>query len=464
MRAVKLTVEPFEFLSYIKLESKKELNHHGVLSITGLIQQEKEQEYMRIAMKETWVNVKAISETEEEVCFFVGILSGMWIKKENQMSILTIEIKTGSFLLDIQPHIRSFQDINFSYSDIIYTCVKAAGGDAIIREKEKEKVKQFLLQYNETDWEFMKRLASYMGVSIISEDATPGKKLYFGHQKKNLIDVFNPESYQIVQDYKKYEKKVILKVEGLILSDMVSYIAQTREIYNLGEFVSFKGQNLIVGKITSWLKGQELYHEYHLITEKNTLLPAVYNLKLSGVSLKAQVTAVNKTMVQVQIEEDENKENCKNCWFDYATVYSTPDGTGWYCMPEVGDKVRVVFPDSDESNAYVSSSVHVGATGGRINPDEKSWKNKQGKEILFTSTSISMKNNQGLLIELSDQEGINIKSNKDITIQSDGNIQIKSQDAGVHIFAENNISMQQGAAKIQIDDAINIYGGKIYMN
>ena len=221
---------------------------------------------------------------------------------------------------------------------------------------------------------------------------------------------------------------------------------------------------MVIGKITSWLKGQELYNEYQLISKENGLIPIMYNSKISGVSLKANVMAVEKTMVQVKIQEDENKENCKSCWLDYATVYSTPDGTGWYCMPEIGDEVRVVFPDKDENNVYVASSVHVGAAGGRTNPEEKSWKNKQNKEILFTPDSIIMRNNNGLVLEMSDQNGIKMSSNKDISVHADGDIQIRSKSAGVHMSAENNIIMQQGAAKIQMDETININGGKIYMN
>ena len=133
-------------------------------------------------------------------------------------------------------------------------------------------------------------------------------------------------------------------------------------------------------------------------------------------------------------------------------------------MPEVGDEVRLVFPDNNENNAYVASSVHVGASGGRSNPAYKSWKNRQNKEILFTPDSIVMTNNNGLLLELSDQNGIKMSSNNNITVHANGNIDIKSQNAGVHMYAENDILMKQGAAKIQIDDSININGGKIYMN
>ena len=67
-------------------------------------------------------------------------------------------------------------------------------------------------------------------------------------------------------------------------------------------------------------------------------------------------------------------------------------------------------------------------------------------------------------MELSDQEGIKIISDKDIIVQSDGDIQMKSQGASVGLTAAESVLMQQGSAKIQIRDDINISGGKIYMN
>ena len=41
MRAVKLSVEPFEFIHIVELESERGLNRHGVLRLTGLISQER---------------------------------------------------------------------------------------------------------------------------------------------------------------------------------------------------------------------------------------------------------------------------------------------------------------------------------------------------------------------------------------------------------------------------------------
>lgn len=220
----------------------------------------------------------------------------------------------------------------------------------------------------------------------------------------------------------------------------------------------------VVGKATSRLEGQELYHEYYLITKERGIPMPISHPDRAGISLKAIVTAVEKTLVKVQIEGDENQAGCRSRWLDYATVYSTPDGTGWYCMPEVGDEVRMVLPDGNEDHAYVAGSVHLGAAGGRTNPDHKSWKNKQNKEIMFTPDAIILRNNHGMSMELSDQEGIRLISNKDIVVQSDGDVQIKSKGAGVNMAADGSILMQQGAAMVQIKDEIHIGGGKIYMN
>ena len=126
--------------------------------------------------------------------------------------------------------------------------------------------------------------------------------------------------------------------------------------------------------------------------------------------------------------------------------------------------MRIVFPSAKEREAYVASSVHLGMSGGRSKPEEKSWKNKQGKEILLAPDMIALKNNNGLLIELSDTKGILINSNKNVTIKADGDVNINSSGAGVSLGASDSLILQRGGSQIKIDDEVTIAGGKIYMN
>ncbi|MBQ9989548.1 MAG: hypothetical protein IJP31_01185 [Lachnospiraceae bacterium] len=464
MRAVGIVVEPFGLVNVLRVEGIRELNRHGSLKITGMIRQEKEKEYRRMAMDEVWVKVDAVGEGGEREKFFCGLLTSIFFHKENQLSVVTLEIKTGSWLLDLDLHTRSFQQSGISYQKIINTCMEAAGGYAIVSEKENRKTDRWFMQYQETDWQFLSRLASHMGVPLMAESRQSGKKLYLGYsqQEKRVMD--SREDYRIEQDFGEMERKEALNQRDVQPGDAVSYVVSSREIYSLGSRVIFEDKELLISEIRTWLKGQELYHEYRLCYPSRGILPPYRNPALSGASLSAWVTAVEKTMVQVELLEDENKADCGARWLDYATVYSTPDGTGWYCMPEVGDEVRLVFPDRDEEHAYVAGSVHLGAAGGRDRPQEKYWRNKQNKEILFTPDAIILRNNQGLSLELSDEEGIKLVSDKDILLQAEGQIQMKSQGEGIHMAADSKILLQQGTARIEMSDAINIGGGKIYMN
>lgn len=464
MRVVELTVEPFGLKSYLNVECIREINTHGILKITGMIASEKASVYRNKALEETWVLVKAKEETGKEVNFFYGILTNFSMKEEGQVHIMTIEIRTGSYLLDLTPHIRSFQENTFTYNSVVKKCLEGVNGDFISSGVADEAIGGFLLQYNETDWEFFKRLACRAGTVLIPEFITKGKKFYFGCQNMHKGKEIKSEDYVFDKTYEEYGREKKSEVEYASHPDYGICRIHSREFYHLGEFILFMGRTYQIGKIVSQLEGEELVHEYFLIRMREAPESFKYNENIRGLSLKAFVKQVKRDKVQVTIQADENKAYSKNLWFDYATVYTTPDGTGWYCMPEPQDEVRLTFPDDDEKNAYVASSVHLEAGKGRSNPDEKSWKNKQNKEILFTPDALILRNNKGLLMELSDKDGIKIISDKGIVVDAVKDVQITSKNAGVSVKGKNQIGLSQGCAQISIADEINIAGGKINMN
>ena len=464
MRIIKLVTDPFEFISLLEVKCTKELNRHAEILITGLIRNENGDRYLKKALMETWIDIKGASEDGEERQIFSGILTGFKIKQEGETKILTIEAKTGSFLLDIKPHIRSFQEPSLLYSDVVRACVESVNGKFIMLDKEKEQIRQFLLQYNETDWCFLNRLATYAGTVLIPEYNTKGKKFYFGYRLGPTEEIVDCDKYEIEQDYGRCENRKAEQISNFSMLDAIKYKIYTREIYDLGRTVKFKGREFIIKKINSYLVGHELYNEYQLSTKIGGVYPPIYNQGLTGVSLKAYVTNVEKANVMIEIQEDENKENCGRRWFEYATVYSTPDGTGWYCMPEIGDEVRLMIPRREEACAYVESSIHMGENGGRIKPENKSWKNKQNKEILMTPDSIVLQNNKGLKVELLDTKVIILNSNKYIIIESTGEVLVKSKKSGIEILAKDEIIMRQKECRIRMNDVVDISGGKIYMN
>lgn len=447
MRENRIVTDTFKFLNIIEFECIMELNQHGVLKIKGMIEDCNVDAYEKLAEGETWVCVKIIDENNLEKVFFYGFLSKLVINRENGCSILCIELHTGSYLLDIKSHTRSFQIEGSFYSDVLEQCLNGMGSKYIIREKKDMRMEHFLLQYEETDWMFLLRIAGYMGTVLIPDVHKRGIRFYLGIDHMGKTDKVTVEQYRIEAT-----------------SNEKQFIFFSRDSYGLGESVVFLGKKMVIEKIVTNMKGNELLHEYYLSIYPQKYIKYAYNSKIVGTSLRAKVIDTKNTKVRIIIENDENKEKSGNKWFDYATVYSTPDGAGWYCMPEIGDEVRIVFPDEDESNAFVMSSVHLEMKNERNNPEYKSWKNKYNKEILFTPDSLVLRNNAGMLIELSDQEGIKIVSDKDVVLQAGENIQLVSENSEVSIMAESSLNLEQGCAKIDMNKDIRIYGGKIYMN
>lgn len=90
--------------------------------------------------------------------------------------------------------------------------------------------------------------------------------------------------------------------------------------------------------------------------------------------------------------------------------------------------------------------------------------NRQKKEILFTPNSLILTNNNGISIELSDEQGIKIMSNKSIMLKASQTIQMNSDSGEIEITAAKSIDMRQGSAQLQIADKIQMAGGKINLN
>lgn len=132
------------------------------------------------------------------------------------------------------------------------------------------------------------------------------------------------------------------------------------------------GDSFFIWKVESKLKGGELYHTYYISKDITKLIKEqdVYDAVMTGASLYGEVVDVNDERVKISIAEDENQGSTGNRWFPFSTIYSSSDGTGWYCMPEIGDQIRLYLPSAQEENSYVCSAAHEkrGVSWARIRP------------------------------------------------------------------------------------------------
>lgn len=447
MREQQIRINPFEALAVLDYKAVLEPNKHGKAVVTAQISGEKEKTYLSMAGKTTWVEILAESETGETRVLFCGVLCRMTMKKEEKNFVMKLELATGTVLLEKENHTRSFQRGNLTYKNVIDTCNDTYEEAATIMTAGKgESLPHFILQYKETDWEFLKRMCAMAGGVLIPSYSVKGIKYFFGMPQKTEKAVFQTDNYSIVND------------------EMTSYEIESREIYTVGEKAEFKGQTYYIWRVVSHMQGNELYHVYSISKELKKLVRQEdkFQKRMTGASLFGEVKDVKGEQVKIFIADDENQDNAGFKWFPFSTVYSSSDGAGWYCMPESGDKVRLYLPSSDEAEAYVCSAVHEnGGEGIRTDPEQKIWRNPYGKEIRLSPDSILLTNNKGNSVELSDSSGIHIKSSGSVYVKAEGRIQISSENAGIEIAASNRIRIQQGESELLLQDGVQFTGAKV---
>lgn len=460
MREQRIKLFPFDELRVEDYRGIKQVNEHAYAEITGMIPFKRKEEYIDLCNRETWVQVVASGE-EQEYILFCGLVEKIKIEVMNKTCMMRVTLKSGTILLDEKKRIRSFQSPNLYYEDLLSVCNKNySNAKEFMTEGQGKATGQFVMQYQETDWTFIKRLASMNNTIVVADSTICGEKYYFGiPEGKSTIDCEHIE-YRIEGDVDEYWRK---KGKGLDIAptDTMTYIWESREIYELGDEGVIGGRQLAVWKIETKMKGSLLYHTYYMRSKAGFQVPLQYNMELCGVSLFGKTVGVKKEKVQIELTEDENKGQAQKYWFPYATVYSSPDGTGWYCMPEIEDKIRIYFPTEQENDAYVASAYHEGDGGLRTNPACKFWRNKGGKEIQLSPDKILLTNNNGTYVEFSDAEGIKMVSEGTVAIEANGGVYLSSRNASIELDAKEKVAIRQGDTSIDLAGNLHLSGAQI---
>lgn len=457
MRTERIEVEPFGELRVTDYQGVKQVNEHGSVRITGEIPSNRLEEYIKIARNTKSVKITALEMNGESQTLIFGYLTIFDIIVENGVAVMTLEVKTGTCQMERLKHTRTFQDTSITYRTILETCNQSYNNANMIMTCGKERpIPEFIVQYKESDWSFIKKLASYLHTVVVPDTQTGGVKYYFGLPKWEKRKMPQTASYKMCRDLDEYEKK---KLQGINFNEEECgyYIVESREIYEIGGCVDFLEKELYIYRIQSAMKGKELYHTYFLKSQKALMQERRFNNQIIGAILRGNVKSVKDDMVQISISEDENQESSGYKWFPFSTVYSSPDGTGWYCMPECGDTVHLCFPSDCVPDAYVSSAVHE-YSDERTVPENKILKNRQGKEICLAPDYILLTNNCGLSVELSDGKGIRMKSNYSVLLEAQERISITSRTSDVHLNASSHLRLKQGDSAINISDDISMEG------
>lgn len=423
-----LKVEGTPISKVTALEIEHGVNMYGTAMLTGEVSVAEGEAFASRANGTSKVKITTTASGQPKI-LFNGVVDHVSLRKMAEYAELTIKLNSTAALLDKQKGNQSFQNTGSTYEEIIN---KVFVGKATLDMQVSDKATgQLVMQYQETPWEFAGRMASQFGAPICTNVTTDVPIVTIGVPK-------NGNSYQISDV--EYVTAATMKQAGIGM--------MTTQYMELGDEIICGGNRGQAGHIQASLKDGILRTTVSMSSKEQMTQKSHYNQSVSGRMLKGKVQAVKKDKVQVHLTDiDASYDGGGNLWLPYSTAYSSSDGSGFYCMPQAGDEVRVFFPSDNEKDAFAASSVNVSPLD---NPQHKKWRSPAGKEILMTEGGLFITcKGEKIYINLEDENGITISSDKDVNVMTMNNMLLYAQKE-LKVQAENKILISTGTSYIDM--------------
>lgn len=412
----------------IKLEGFKELykcskcnminkpGEHPIIDIQGEISKNYNVSDIIKRLQNQLIKVKNRTLSGEYITIFCGYIDEVEVNESYEDSYnVEIRLISSSCKTDHKKYYRSYQDVQKNHKDIILQVANELTSANVQCDFHKDNpIGMPLIQYYETNWEFMKRVASECNEAILVDESSEILRIIIGAQKKASKGIIKSSKYAmgVSEDYFK-KKAFATNIDKY----KFSYVeVETKDIYSVGDTVTFKGETYIVCEKTSRLDGTELLFKYKLANEEYLYQKKYNNLLLAGCTIHGVVEKTANETLELNLElQDENNNTTK---YPYEWVPET--GNLMYCMPKVGTKVSLYFASASEKSAKAINCIRTNASSsgsGIYKKEEKTFATEHDNGmvlapdfLLISSQQVNEKTNQLMMVD--DEGTLAVSKNK----------------------------------------------------
>lgn len=424
--------------SIYDIELRKGLNVHSVFRFKTRVEKEQVSNYMSQVGKEITVclDFKDLSSSDQDLkklvfCGFVDNINATLGFSSVELEILA---KSYSALEDETTYSRIFQNPQKRISDIADSNrlkLRKCNVDFIGSIKDKI-LNQVVVQNQETNYSFLKRLSHELGVSLWIKDTFEDKTTIVMGNSLNIAVELSLEE--------------ILRCQKRRTRESYSLWIVTKKYFEIGRIISFKedGRRYVIVSMSLRYVNNNLEYSYVLDEYSEQEDNDKHNVLLKTIKFQAKVVSAedpeHQGRLQVAFVEEGadgvlDMDKNDRYWFPYRTPYSGKN-SGMVFVPDVGDLVEVFFSNEE---CYVSSSKRQNALLEECqNISDKYIGNNFSQRIIWKNDSLELKSfgNQIIL----NKEKIEIIVGKSVITITENNIDLKQNNCNVKIDM-NNINL-----------------------
>ena len=201
---------------------------------------------------------------------------------------------SGTILLDQKKSNRVFQKKVQTHMGIASAVTADTDHSACILPGSDMRTGGTLIQYQETDWRFLKRMASQLGLPLVPDTSYYYPRFYLGlpeGEKRELGEII---SCDLCFDGRYYA------VSGKCLvdrEDFICYDVVTRTSLSLGDRVTYEGRELHVSQKKTELAGGEVIFTYRLAGNSYGFAPVTGCIRTNGSTCEGTTIESNGGLV-----------------------------------------------------------------------------------------------------------------------------------------------------------------------
>lgn len=447
----------------IKLEGFKELykcskcnmvnkpGEHPVIEIQGEISKDYNVSDIIKRLQNQLIKVKNRASSGEYVTIFCGYIDEVEVNQSYEDSYnVMIKLISSSCKVDHKKYYRSYQDVQKNHKDIILQVANDLTSANVQCDFHKDKpIGMPLIQYYETNWEFMKRVASECNEAILVDERSEILRIVIGAKKKASKGTIKSSRYSMGVSDSYFKKKAFA---NNIDKFNFSYVeVETKDIYSVGDTVTFDGHTYLICEKRSRLDGTELLFKYILASEEYLYQKEFNNLLLAGCTILGTVEKTSNETLELNLElQDENNNSTK---YPYEWVPET--GNLMYCMPKVGTKVSLYFASASEKSAKAINCIRTNASSsgdGIYKKEEKTFATEHDNGmvlapdfLLIATQQVNEKTNQIMMVD--DEGALAVTKNK---IVFNAGVGIGCNTNNLFINAKGKINTNVCADKVPV--------------
>ncbi|WP_046234012.1 hypothetical protein, partial [Paenibacillus algorifonticola] len=405
--------------------------------------------------------------------WFAGGITHVDIEMEDGIPHVKVEALSRTYAMDLEPKNRSYQNKHLTYTDAILQLVKNyPRGDAQNRAtSDQATIGSLMVQFEETDWQFLKRLASRVGTVILPDVVMDTPRVYFGVPDLSWGKELKAKRYTVLKNRAAYEE-LKAHAEGIDAdriheADFVSYRITSEQFCQVGDDVVFKKQMWVVAEsVISYASGL-LTYEYVLVRRQTLRRKSRQNEGIQGVSLEGRVVKRANNMVKVHLDIDNAHDEQGNWWFPY----SGEGNNMFHVLPDEGARIKVYFPNGVEKKAMAINSVR----GGSEEMKNRTVFQKPTTKVFESPGAAKMQlGDDGVLFEKGtvslhlDGGNIKVNASEDVLLVAGNKVELGSGSEkgileSIRMRATNQVALQTNADHYVLisDNRVGIKSGKL---